>query len=880
MHCQKGERVHLRSRRELDSSGLYGRAELPKPHIGTASPRTRAYEKVLLAAPYGFLLFLTVSALLVLHIRESLPEAGQSDVNVCGFSEIHARHQLSRLSDFVGERAKSHYQKKNAILQWLHSQLLKYRSGSRKQNIRLEIKYQRFSGTFHFSRPIVARNVTNLLVRLSHERDTDLTKSVLINVPYDVTNRSPGVSASAVALAMELIRSHVRCELPLFKSLIVLFSDAHGHSMLGARAFFRHHRWASTVKYAINSGAIGAGGRQALARMDPGLDWLAAIYAQKATYPKASSAFYDVLSAGVLKLSFLDALNLTAVRGIDLYNLQNGYIVGTDRDVAKHVSNGSLQQAGHNTQCLLGALLAGAPQISDDLEHRPIFFDLFGITMAVFTFSDVRILLVIAALASIFLTIALFKLRLISVSRLKAALISSIAGLFGGAILSNLPAILVTFGFELPIRWFSSPTHALVLHVSWATLGMLLVQSLSGYLILGGEHVNALALAWGNLMFWEMVLLVCYYAKLGCIYVPMLWTTALLVFLACGMLIERSGSHSRTTRLLGMVCYVFFIPPTIICLQLLYDVIIVAVPMMSQMSNVPGDLIIAMIASVGAVCVFHAWLGPLLSRSKSLHQHVTWSVLIIAVIALLTSFLLTPYGEQTPKRMVVEHWTKEHVHVFNGLPIELKHRFAESGLLLASRDFIAPSPVPGGLRLDDKYAGLVAAPYLSGVQRLKQLHFEAPTVEGPWLGMQARFQRRGKFDGFVYFNISTPYAIVANIQFSKEVKRWQLDGRQMPGTQVRALLFESQGPLGRQSSWQLRLSVENVVDFLENSKLQVNLVFFPRNDSFIEGFRTEHIESFAFADAYQVVRVTASLYKMLRPYGTLPHVLNQTTALV
>ena len=214
---------------------------------------------------------------------------------------------------------------------------------------------------------------SNIVARIEGR---DRGQAVLLCAHYDSVPAGPGASddGAGVASVLEIARALTRRPQPRH-SIILLIDDGEEAGLLGADAFVRHHRWAGSIKAAVNLEARGTSGPSFMFETGSANQWLMRLYGQTIERPIANSVYYAVYQ------KMPNATDFTIFRAAGYQGFNFAFIgdVGryhTPLDNWINADAGSIQHQGDNGLAVLWAL-ANAQDV-DQHTAEADYFDLLG----------------------------------------------------------------------------------------------------------------------------------------------------------------------------------------------------------------------------------------------------------------------------------------------------------------------------------------------------------------------------------------------------------------------------------------------------------------------------------------------------------------------
>jgi hypothetical protein len=237
------------------------------------------------------------------------------------------------------------------------------------------------SGILVCGRQGVCGTPVNIAARLPGA-DAGSDRAVLLDAHYDSVPAGPGASDNGAGVAAVLEIARTLQHLPRTRqSIILLFDDGEEADLLGARAFVRYHRWASTVTAAVNLDARGGAGPSLMFETGSANRWLMQRYAEAIPRPLTNSVYYAVYQLmphstnfTVYKQAGYQGFNFAFIGDVARYH--------TPLDDLRHASPASLQDQGQNALAAVLTLANADPAAAPTGEA--VFFDVFRVFLVRF----------------------------------------------------------------------------------------------------------------------------------------------------------------------------------------------------------------------------------------------------------------------------------------------------------------------------------------------------------------------------------------------------------------------------------------------------------------------------------------------------------------
>lgn len=146
-----------------------------------------------------------------------------------------------------------------------------------------------------------------------------------------------------------------------------LFNGAEETNWQAAHGFVTSdHPWLADLRVVVNLEAAGAGGRELVIQTGPSNPWISELYAQVAPHPRASILAQSVFQAGIIpgETDFQVFSAFGGLVGLDMANIEDGYVYHTPLDTPARVPPEALQRTGENVHAIVEAL-ANSLRISE-----------------------------------------------------------------------------------------------------------------------------------------------------------------------------------------------------------------------------------------------------------------------------------------------------------------------------------------------------------------------------------------------------------------------------------------------------------------------------------------------------------------------------------
>lgn len=186
--------------------------------------------------------------------------------------------------------------------------------------------------------------VANVVARFPGQQSES---ALALMAHYDSVPNGPGAgdNASGVAVTLEAVRALIAADKPLRNTIIVVLTDAEEVGLLGAQAFFTHHRWAEDVEVVLNFDSRGSRGPAFMYETSDQNGVLIRALAKAAPSPAANSLIYGIFQ----KMPNFTDLSIAASNG--KVGMNFAFIDGFDKyhsstDTPDRLSLNSLHHLG------------------------------------------------------------------------------------------------------------------------------------------------------------------------------------------------------------------------------------------------------------------------------------------------------------------------------------------------------------------------------------------------------------------------------------------------------------------------------------------------------------------------------------------------------
>ena len=207
---------------------------------------------------------------------------------------------------------------------------------------------------------------------------TASTGRLLLTAHYDSVRNGPGAGddGSGVAAVLETVRA-LRAGPPLRNDVVVLVTDAEEEGLCGAEAFLSQHPLGAGRGVVLNIDTRGSSGPAVMFQTSPGNAALAAVYADAAPHPVATSVAVEVYRRLPNDTDFTEFLRTGRYAGLNTANIDGAATYHTPQDTPARLDLGTLQALGDDmlgtARVLAGADIAAlTPPAPSDAVYFPV----------------------------------------------------------------------------------------------------------------------------------------------------------------------------------------------------------------------------------------------------------------------------------------------------------------------------------------------------------------------------------------------------------------------------------------------------------------------------------------------------------------------------
>ncbi|KAH8372470.1 hypothetical protein KR093_011686, partial [Drosophila rubida] len=568
----------------------------------------------------------------------------------------------------------------------------------------LEYKVTQVSGGFAYSTFLnTYQGVQNVVAKLSPTNSTSDTY-LLVNSHFDskpYTNSASDAGFMIVTM-LEVLRVLATTKQTLEHPVVFLFNGAEESAMQASHGFVTQDPWAKKCKAVINLDCAGSGGRDILFQTGPKHPWLVKYYKAYSKHPFATTMGEEVFQSGIIPsdTDFRQFTMFGDIPGLDMAQINNGYVYHTKYDNIDVIPRGSLQNTGDNLLSLVRGL-ANATELYDTEAYKDghaVFFDFLGLYFIHYSEATGISLNYGVAIATIILIVVSIW-RMAAVSQVSIChvirwfILVFIIQLISFVLALVLP-IVVTYAmdsFGLSLTYYSTPLLVVGLYVCPSLIGLSLpitiYYSLQRNDKLSNPYHLQLALHSQAILLAVIAAAVTYlgYRSAYIFVIPLLFYVASLVINLLTTLHDRGYAWSGLLKASQVA-------PFLYSSYLIYTFIIVLTPMGGRSgSGSNRDLYIAVLAAVGTVLSF-GFLVPLINsfRRPILVVLALLATTAIAVYLASSTQLGFPYRPKTSGQRVAYLQVRNIFYEYDGTLSK-----DESGYLFFPQDRRGLTPFAG-----------------------------------------------------------------------------------------------------------------------------------------------------------------------------------------
>ncbi|ORX86012.1 hypothetical protein K493DRAFT_238324, partial [Basidiobolus meristosporus CBS 931.73] len=249
---------------------------------------------------YSFLILVyTATLTIVLHLRESLPDAVPENEE----SEFSALRAWKQLEQFSNEPHPFNSETNLKAREYLSGVLLELSEKGKALNRKIELDLHENTTYTGFSLgggPYTGWRYfesTNLLLRI--EGTKKRREALLLSAHFDTVPFSHGVTDNGIGVVVALEVARILIEKPIADTVILNLNNCEETGLLGSEGFMAHP-WAKDVRAFINLEGAGAGGKSMVFRSS---DLPLNQFYSHSPFPHTSVIANDVFKLGLIKSS-------------------------------------------------------------------------------------------------------------------------------------------------------------------------------------------------------------------------------------------------------------------------------------------------------------------------------------------------------------------------------------------------------------------------------------------------------------------------------------------------------------------------------------------------------------------------------------------------
>nr|XP_017033140.1 endoplasmic reticulum metallopeptidase 1-like [Drosophila kikkawai] len=344
-------------------------------------------------APSFLLLWLSLFFAIVIPLYNRLPDKINASEESVKPGEFVAERAMSQLYvyDRIGPKVTGSYANEVKTVAFLLNEVEKIKEQMLSDLYEIEVDVQTPSGGFSFGSMVsMYQGIQNIVVKLN-AKQSQSENYLLINSHFDSKPGSPssGDDGTMVVVMLEVLRQMVISKTPFEHPIIFLFNGAEELGLQGSHGFITQHKWAANCKMVINLEVAGSGGRDILFQTGPNKPWLVKYYQHYAKHPFATTIAEEIFQGGLLPsdTDFRIFRDFGNVPGLDMAQINNGYVYHTVFDAFKVIPGRSVQNTGNNVLALVRAFSNASElyETENDDDGHTVFFDFLGLFFVYYT---------------------------------------------------------------------------------------------------------------------------------------------------------------------------------------------------------------------------------------------------------------------------------------------------------------------------------------------------------------------------------------------------------------------------------------------------------------------------------------------------------------
>ncbi|EDV36214.1 uncharacterized protein Dana_GF12847 [Drosophila ananassae] len=343
-------------------------------------------------APTFILLWVGIFYAVVIPLYNYLPDRvtfSEESWKPGQFVGERAQKQLY-VYDRIGPKVTGSYANEITTVEFLVNEVEKVRAEMQTDLYELEVDVQSPTGSYVFVDMVnMYQGIHNVVVKLS-PKGSPSQAYLLLNSHFDSKPTSPGSGddGTMVVVMLEVLRQMAISRTPFQHPIVFLFNGAEENPLQGSHGFITQHKWAPNCKAFINLEVGGSGGRDLLFQSGPNNPWVMKYYKEHIKHPFATTMAEEIFQSGILPSDsdFRIFRDFGNIPGLDIAQIQNGYVYHTPFDTYEAVPGRAIQNTGNNILALVRAFSNASELLEEsDDEGHAIFFDFLGLFLINYT---------------------------------------------------------------------------------------------------------------------------------------------------------------------------------------------------------------------------------------------------------------------------------------------------------------------------------------------------------------------------------------------------------------------------------------------------------------------------------------------------------------
>lgn len=463
---------------------------------------------------------------------------------------------------------------------------------------------------------------------------------------YDSVPHGPGAGDDGIGVAVTLESARLLGARDRLWSLLVLFTDAEEHGLLGAAAAVKDEEIRRRLKVYVNVEAVGTAGPGVLFQAGPGNAWMLRTWASASPEPRGASYFNEIYQRLPNDTDFT-ILQREGFPGLNFAAVGNSYAYHTPLDTPDRVSDEVLEGLGRTVVAWTDALEERDITIREPASA--VFFDLAGLLAGAWSQPAWRLLDLAALVAALLGWLRL----LLTVGRRVRPLGLALTGLWtlAGA-LAVAGAALGAVALLRAVRevyhpWYAHPSRTFLLILLAGASGGWVVFRLAAHLPARVRLARAPDLFWlPALTAWTALALAAAWAAPAAAY---LWT---LPAGAAGALIGLTTGHRRR---LVIASWMVAIVAALLWLPNALDVLPFFVPVFGRLPLVMPLYVLPVLVLAPALMVAPPIVAALAGGRGARPRYVTRFLLTATVFVFAWAYAGVAYTTERPERRMLRY---------------------------------------------------------------------------------------------------------------------------------------------------------------------------------------------------------------------------------